>query len=53
VFLSTEYKKCAEVFTVIQLQTYIKIESCLPVHNATLVQKADSQNNFGFGALQL
>jgi len=45
-FFPTEYKKYADVFTVISItMVHKKIKSCLRVHNGTLVQKVDCQNN--------
>jgi hypothetical protein len=45
VFYSTEYKKYVYVFTVISITKQHKIiNNCLPMHNATLVQKVNSQN---------
>jgi hypothetical protein len=48
VLYSTEYKKYACVFTVISITKQHKnIHKCIPMHNATLVQKVNSQNYFG------
>jgi hypothetical protein len=45
VFYSTEYKKYAYVFTDISITKQNKnMNKCLPMHNATLVQKVNSQN---------